>query len=103
MDGEQAYISPVMTQDTEAEHVRLNIIGAKELKLVVDPLGANAHDHSDWANARFLPRGEGDLEQIEVTGLPEQIQLKKGSSYTPVSYTHLDVYKRQPMDIKRWW
>lgn len=82
VDGEQAYISPVMTQDTEAEHVRLNIIGAKELKLVVDPLGANAHDHSDWANARFLPRGEGDLEQIEVTGLPEQIQLKKGSSYT---------------------
>ena len=82
MDNEQVYTSPVMTQDTEAEHVRLNIIGAKELKLVVDSMGTNAHDHSDWANARFLPRGEGDFEQIEVTGIPEQIQLKEGSTYT---------------------
>ena len=78
VDGELAYESPVMTQETEAEHVRLNIIGAKELKLVVDPLGANAHDHSDWADARFLPRSESDLEQIAVTGIPEQIGLKKG-------------------------
>ena len=82
VDNEQVYTSPVMTQDTEAEHVRLNIIGAKELKLVVDSMGTNGHDHSDWANARFLPRGEGDFEQIEVTGIPEQIQLKEGSTYT---------------------
>ncbi|WP_195984139.1 glycoside hydrolase family 2 TIM barrel-domain containing protein [Clostridium sp. D33t1_170424_F3] len=82
VDGELAYESPRMTQETEAEYVRLNIIGAKELRLVVDPLGTNAHDHSDWANARFLPRSDSDREQIAVQGIPEQIRLKKGDFTT---------------------
>ena len=42
-------------------------------------------------------------ENIPEPGVPEsfKVLLKEMQSLGPVSYTHLDVYKRQ--DLRRWW
>lgn len=80
VDGIKQYESPRMNQESNAEYVRLNVIGAQEIRLVVDAMGSNAYDHADWADAKFLKRGEHDLEQIKVADVPELIRLKKSES-----------------------
>jgi beta-galactosidase len=80
-DGEKAWSSPAMAQSSEAEFVRLNIIGAKQLTLIVDQLETNGGNHADWAGARFLVGGAGDLPKIALSEAPRQILIAKGESY----------------------
>jgi len=54
VDGEKKFDSGVMTKNTNAKHVSVDIAGANELKLVVNDAGdGNGWDHSDWADAQF--------------------------------------------------
>ena len=42
---------------------------------------------------------EGDLVNIDVSAELEGFWSDNGSSFVPVSYTHLDVYKRQQLQF----
>ncbi|WP_197068259.1 NPCBM/NEW2 domain-containing protein [Candidatus Soleaferrea massiliensis] len=54
VDGEEVFNSGVMGYKTPAKLVSVDITGAKKLRLVVDPNGANAADHADWCDAKLM-------------------------------------------------
>ncbi len=54
-DGHLLYDSGVMTRDTRAKSVDLDIVGTRELRLYVDDAGDGIHwDQADWAGARVI-------------------------------------------------
>lgn len=62
LDGRTAYQSGYFSHGPAGE-ILLPLEGAKELALIVEPLGNIDHDHADWAAPRFLSHkpaeGEG--------------------------------------------
>lgn len=55
VDGEERYNSGLMRQTTEQKYVKVDVKGAKELKLVITNGGnGNTQDHANWADAKFI-------------------------------------------------
>ena len=54
VDGVQKWHSGLMTRETPAAWVDVDISGAKTLKLVVGDAGDLTSDHADWAEAKLL-------------------------------------------------
>jgi hypothetical protein len=54
VDGATRWQSGLMTRDTPAVRIDVDISGAKTLELVVGDAGNLAADHADWADARLL-------------------------------------------------
>jgi hypothetical protein len=54
VDGVQRWHSGLMTRETPAAWVDVDISGAKTLKLVVGDAGDLTSDHADWAEAKLL-------------------------------------------------
>ena len=75
---------------------------------------AFAGDYRDFAAKKFPSRfyAEGlliylagkkaSLDEVEKWNIPPQVLDEFGDYTRPVSYTHLDVYKRQPSNGKTW-
>ena len=53
-----------------------------------------------FENARVLPVPEKPDDKVSKIGVGIYKQDRETLTYLPVSYTHLDVYKRQRM---KWW
>ena len=54
-DGRKLWESGLMTRESEAKRVDLDVTGAKTLKLVVGDGGDGiTSDHANWADARLL-------------------------------------------------
>jgi len=52
VDGRLKYKTPVMRWDSETEHIKVDIMGAEELKLTVEDAGdGDTCDHASWAGA----------------------------------------------------
>jgi len=51
-DGVEKWRSVVITGST-VDQPEVDVTGASQVTLFVDPRGSNGHDHSDWADARF--------------------------------------------------
>lgn len=55
VDDQPQFDSGVMRASTPARNIRINVTGAKILRLVVTDAGdSNFHDHADWGGARLL-------------------------------------------------
>jgi hypothetical protein len=55
LDGRKAWETGLMTRETPARRVDINVSGAKRLELVVGDGGNSiVADHADWADARLL-------------------------------------------------
>jgi hypothetical protein len=54
VDGIKRWASSLMTRETPAAWIDLDITGAKRLELLVGDAGNLASDHADWALARLL-------------------------------------------------
>ena len=54
VDGVKKWQSGLMTRDSPAAWVDLDVSGAKTLELVVGDAGDFTSDHADWAEARLL-------------------------------------------------
>ncbi|MGG7142120.1 NPCBM/NEW2 domain-containing protein [Clostridium nigeriense] len=53
-DGEEVYTSDVIRKDSEAEFVKLDVTGVKELKLVADDVDGNGlGDFASWADSKL--------------------------------------------------
>ena len=103
----EAPVSSVLTEEIEgvfcdefAELDRSQIALLEQVHQVGIPVAATADPQSSvFAFRGADPRAVADFgRRFEVTGLPgpERIDL---STSLPVSYTHLDVYKRQDWSI----
>ncbi len=58
VDGVERFSSGTLTNDSATRSIDIDIRGAGELRLVVDPTGdGNGNDHADWADARVLMAG----------------------------------------------
>lgn len=51
-DGKRLYQSAVLTGDSAAATVQVNINGVQQLRLVANENGGNGSDHADWADAK---------------------------------------------------
>lgn len=61
LDGDLAFKSDVMRNDDPAQFIRLDVVGASEMKLVVSDAGDGPDcDHADWANPTLFPCGDCD-------------------------------------------
>lgn len=54
VDGVEKATSALMKDNTEMHHFKVDIKGAKKLKLVMEPGMHNWSDHGDWADAKVL-------------------------------------------------
>ena len=54
LDGAKRWQSGLMTRDTAAAWIDIDVSAAKRLELVVGDAGDLAGDHADWADARLL-------------------------------------------------
>lgn len=54
VDGVEKATSALMKDNTEMHHFKVDIKGAKKLKLVMEPGTHNWSDHGDWADAKVL-------------------------------------------------
>jgi len=52
-DDKKLYASPVMTMNDAPVPISVDVRGAKELRLIVDPNGANDWDQADWVDLKF--------------------------------------------------
>ena len=74
--------------------------GREELKTVLQQAfstDASSNRASGIATRRFLPELQGKPSEAVVEAL-----ARTDEGYKPVSYTHLDVYKRQPSQRGMW-
>lgn len=89
-DGKQVYTSNTVTNDTEAQHVNVDLSQVKVLQLVVDAKGSNANDAAVWGNAHFTKSGAtpylavDDLEfnrswQVTEQNILEHVTAKNAS------------------------
>ena len=85
VDGVEKYNSGVMTRDTDQKYVKVDIKGAKELKLVITDAGNGIDaDHGDWADAKLFTMES----KPEITGgnlvysMGEEVDLMKGLTAT---------------------
>ena len=53
-DKKKLFTSPLMTTQRDPVTIDLDVTGAKELSLYVDPAGQNNWDQADWADIHFL-------------------------------------------------
>ncbi|MBU3803872.1 MAG: NPCBM/NEW2 domain-containing protein, partial [Candidatus Cellulosilyticum pullistercoris] len=81
VDGVEKYNSGVMTRDTDQKYVKVDVKGARELKLVITDAGNGTDaDHGDWAGAKLFTMES----KPEITGdnivysMGEEIDLMKG-------------------------
>ena len=58
VDGEKKFDSKVFKHDTDSEYVRVDVSGAKEVKLITTDanISGNSYDHSIWADAKFIKK-----------------------------------------------
>ena len=85
VDGVEKYNSGVMTRDTDQKYVKVDVKGAKELKLVITDAGNGTDaDHGDWAGAKLFtmeskPTITGDNL---VYSMDEEVDLMNGLKAT---------------------
>lgn len=54
-DGNLTYQSPVLNQNSAPLPINISVVGASQVKLVVEDAGdTNCGDHGDWADTKFL-------------------------------------------------
>ena len=64
----------LMTRETPAAWVDVDVAGAKRLELVVGDAGDATSDHADWAEARLLRKEGGQKTIPPVAGvLPRRV------------------------------
>ncbi len=80
-DGKELYNSGVLTGDSPAVPINVDLMGAKYIELVVDPNGSNGNDWADWADAKFLCSDEAPALQLAPVLNPGG-PLEQGGSYT---------------------
>ncbi|GAA0069928.1 hypothetical protein UT300003_14510 [Clostridium sardiniense] len=88
LDGEEVFDSGLMTLRTPQKHIKLNIKGKKELKLVAGDGGNGiGSDHADWADAKIIK----SINLINKEGLKalineanKELEVAEGV-YTPSS------------------
>lgn len=74
VDGEKKYSSKTFKADTNVEHIKVDIKGAKEVKLVTtDANDSNSNDHTIWGEAKFTTNNSKPSLTI-----PESIATKIG-------------------------
>ena len=67
VDGELKYESGVFGITTNQEYIKVDVKGAKELKLVVTDSGnGNRQDQANWANARLVKISDYDTTELEA-------------------------------------
>lgn len=85
VDGVEKYNSGVMYGSTDQKYVKVDVKGAKELKLVISDAGNGTDaDHGDWADAKLFsieskPEIAGDNL---VYSMDEEVDLMKGLTAT---------------------
>lgn len=89
VDGELKAETGVMTKNVVQEFIKVNIAGAKELKLIVTDGGNGiGSDHGDWADAK-LWTGEQRIDTSEYDVILETIDNLKELDYTSNSWLEL--------------
>ena len=82
VDGEKKFDSKVFKHDTDSGYVRVNVSGAKEVKLITTDakISGNSYDHSIWADAKFITNNlkpELNIPKSISTKLGEEIDLNE--------------------------
>ncbi|GAA0741088.1 DUF4073 domain-containing protein [Clostridium oceanicum] len=92
VDGKLKAETGVMTKDTKAEFIKVNIAGAKELKLVVTEGGnGKGNDTAIWADSKFLI-ADKNVMAVDTSKLQEAIkegEALKSSDYEKDSWDNL--------------
>ena len=76
------------------------------LRYYVNLLSGDMNDYAVYASSTFRPEQRLLLVGSDVSSKYTrrgQAEYQRMASYIPVSYTHLDVYKRQPLRRTRSW
>ena len=82
VDGEKKFDSKVFKHDTGSEYVRVDVSGAKEVKLITTDadISRNTYDHSIWADAKFIKKSSKPVINTvdKVYKLGEEVDFKYG-------------------------
>ena len=88
VDGEKKFDSKVFKHDTDSGYVRVNVSGAKEVKLITTDakISGNLYDHSIWADAKFITNNAKPVINAEdkIYKLDEEVDFKAGITATDV-------------------
>ncbi|MEO2508817.1 NPCBM/NEW2 domain-containing protein [Clostridium paraputrificum] len=88
VDGEKKFDSKVFKHDTDSGYVRVNVSGAKEVKLITTDakISGNSYDHSIWADAKFITNNSKPVINTEdkIYKLDEEVDFKAGITATDV-------------------
>lgn len=89
VDGVLKAETPVMRKGMPAEHIAVDLTGAKTLKLVVtNAENGNANDHANWADAKFLIAvQEADKEALSTA--VNRAKALDEKVYTPESWSEM--------------
>ncbi len=92
VDGKLVKETDIMKRDTTQEFIKVNIAGAKQLKLVVEDGGnGNGNDSAIWGDAKFLmasdKAGEVVVKYVDINGnkLKEDKVIQVNNSYDVAS------------------
>ena len=81
------YFTTEDSQKIHTEQMRLSEIQNKELQDKIAVINKNSEEYKNITEIQY-----------NILNLPSHISFADGSSIESVSYTHLDVYKRQPVN-----
>lgn len=88
VDGEKKFDSKVFKHDTDSGYVRVNVSGAKEVKLITTDakISGNSYDHSIWADAKFITNNSKPVINTEdkIYKIDEEVDFKAGITATDV-------------------
>ena len=88
VDGEKKFDSEVFKHDTDSGYVRVDVSGAKEVKLVTTDANINGktYDHSVWADAKFITNNTKPVINVQdkVYKLGEEVDFNAGITATDI-------------------
>ena len=88
VDGEKKFDSKVFKHDTDSEYVRVDVSGAKEVKLITTDanISGNSYDHSIWADAKFIKKNSKPIINTvdKDYKLGEEVDFKANITATDV-------------------
>ena len=88
VDGEKEYESCIMHSKDAQQFVEVDLVGAKELKLVATAGGdTNGSDHANWADAKLY---FVNTDRVDITDLVKAVEEAKKDDYTEESVKVLE-------------
>ncbi len=92
VDGKLKAETGVMKRDTAAEFIKVNIAGAKQLKLVVTEGGnGKGNDTAIWADAKFLMADENivNVDTIKLQEVIKEVEDLRADDYEKETWDNL--------------